>query len=173
MATRRLRGEGRLGIACWGKEDRVASLRTCETPEVLSVMVGLDVGEHGARPDIQDGVNARGKGERGHQHLVPRPTREALQDQVQRRGPGADRDGMGDPRLFRDAMLELLDPGTERQAPGAQDLGDDLDVGLIDIGRRHRDRRPRDQGIRAHRTPRRRAAAGRSGAPATPCGCSV
>jgi len=123
MATRRLRGEGRLGIACWGKEDRVASLRTCETPEVLSVMVGLDVGEHGARPDIQDGVDARGKGERGHQHLVPRPTREALQDQVQRRGPGADRDGMGDPRLFRDAMLELLDPGTERQAPGAQDLG--------------------------------------------------
>jgi len=46
---------------------------------------------------------------------------------------------MGDPGVFRDAMLELLGPGTEGQAPGAQDLGDGLDIGLIDIGRRHRD----------------------------------
>ena len=66
---------------------------------------------------------------------------------------------MSDPGVFRDAMLEPLGPGTERQAPGAQDLGDGLDVALIDIGRRHR-----DQGFRAHRLPRRRAAAGRPAA---------
>jgi len=109
-------------------------------------MVGLDVGEHGGlAPTYRMALTLAAKVNEG-----PRPTREALQDQVQRRGPRADRDGMGDPRLFRDAMLELLDPGTERQAPGAQDLGQ----GSSDT-----------------------SATGRRGAlrctPATPCGCSV
>ena len=115
---------------------------------VQHVLLGLDVDEHGARPDIQDGVDARGKGERGHQDLrPPAHTRGPSRSRCSAAVPETHRDGMGTPAYSAMRCSNSSAPGPSAQRPERRTSGRPRHRPPIDIGRRHRDRAPRNQGF--------------------------
>ena len=94
----------------------------------------------GCRSRMDDGVRGRAEGQRRGDDFVARPDAGREQRQVQGSGTRIHGDGVRSADVVSEGPLELADPRTGRQPPGAQGRGDFVDFFDTDTRRREGDR---------------------------------
>jgi hypothetical protein len=94
-----------------------------------------DVGEDRSGPEVFDDVGGRGKGERGHDHLVARTHPPRGESEMKGGRARAQGKRLGHAQGLGHRPLELGHPRPGRQPSGTQDLDDGLHLVLAEKGR--------------------------------------
>ena len=96
--------------------------------------VRVDVGEDRRRALVEEAVSRRREGERRGDRLVAGLESGEHAQQVQTGGARRDGSGVGRADGGGELLLEAVDRGAERQAPGAEHLQDELLLALVEVG---------------------------------------